>query len=269
MLKILAYRDAFGIGDWIMTMSVLKMLKGSYPDCILDLNLVGKLGVAPRLVLDIVKNLDVEFNRIFFNNNLTEIQKFYDIVTGHIIYDFRTRNNLIHSMVQNTNSRTGLEIKYDENLYSHYIGSMEILEVPKKFILMPSCGKDTRISKHKDWGYDNLNSLCSLLSREGYDIVQIGVNSDFRLVDAKYRYFDLSLSQIHFLMSQCTFFVGLVNGLSVYSGHHSIKTYLLHHNNRLPFECTLYDNQKSLDVTNLNSNSVFKTIMKMELVKHS
>jgi len=262
MLKILAYRDAFGVGDWIMTMSVLKMLKKSYPDCILDLNLAGKTGSASQLIIDIVENFDVKFNKIFFNTNSLELKKFYDIVTGHIIYNFRTSNNLIHSMVNSVNAKTGLQIDYNSGLYSHYIGTVKTLKVPRKFILMPSCGKNTKLSKHKDWGYSNLNSLCTLFSREGYDVVQIGTSSDFGLTDANYRYFDLSLAQIHFLMSRCTFFVGLVNGLSVYSGHHSVKTYLLHHNNRMSFECTLYNNQKSIDVTNVNSDFVFNFIMK-------
>ena len=39
--RVYAYRDAFGIGDWIMSMSALKMMQRSYPDFVIDINLKG------------------------------------------------------------------------------------------------------------------------------------------------------------------------------------------------------------------------------------
>jgi len=268
MKRILVYRDAFGIGDWIMTLSVMKMLLRCYPDTLLDINLSGKSGVAPKLIVAIVQNFDVCFNRIFCTSNFKAVKENYDVITGHVIYDRRTKDNLMSSMVDTLNRKTGLHVKYISGLYSRYIGPVTFIDVPKKFILMPSCGKDDRVSRHKNWGFENFNELARLLKQYGYNVVQIGAFTDRKLRYADKCYLDLSLSKLHFLMLNCSFFVGLVNGLSVYAGHHSVKTYLLHYNNRLNFATTKYPNQESLDVTELTPSFVLKFVLEKESVKH-
>lgn len=258
--RLLAYRDAFGLGDWIMSMTVLKLLCNKFPNCKMDINLVGRLGVAPRLIVEVVRNFDVRFSKILMINNIDAIRSNYDFVTGHMIYNLRTTKNLISSMVDVLNANTGLGVEYKDNVYSKYVGPLEPVPVPESFILMPSCGKNTKLSSRKDWGFQNLDRLCSLLCEAGHSIVQIGSSSDPALSKASYRYLSLSLAQIHFLMSNCQFFIGLLNGLSVYSGHHEINTCLLHHNNVLPFSATFYTNQFPVDVTGLTPEDVFDII---------
>jgi len=246
-----------------MTMSVLKMLQITYPQFEISINMSGKLGTASRFIYEIVNGFDVEFSEILCTN-LKLIQQNYDIITGHIVYTMRTNENLIFSMLSNLNNKTDLAVEYIPNFYSTYVGNIQKLTVPDNYILMPSCGKETKLSKRKDWGFDNFNSLCTLLVESGYSVVQIGVSTDPRLEKASFVYFNVSLSQLHFLMINCSFFIGLLNGLTVYAGHHGIKTFLLHYQNRSSFDATNYDKQFSIDVTTLKPFDVVEYIRRTE-----
>ena len=210
----------------------------------------------------------MHFNQILYVASNKQMETNYDLSTGHIIYNRKTKKNLIESMVDQINSVMDIRVEYIKDFYSIYQGPIESLDVPDKFILMPSCGKKDRISSYKDWGFQNLNALARLLYDKGYKVVQIGQVTDAHLNCCEYRFFDLSLSQLHFLMSKCSFFIGLLNGLSVYAGHHSVRTYLLHYKNPLNFSATMYKNQESINVNSLFPEDVLDFILQKELVKH-
>ena len=61
--KLLAHRKWSGVGDWIMALTVLKMVNRQYPDIDIYLNLVSRNGYAiniwprklPKLILEIIR----------------------------------------------------------------------------------------------------------------------------------------------------------------------------------------------------------------------
>ncbi len=162
--KLLACREYDGLGDWIMAMSVLKMVNLQYPNIDIHVKKDGKKNL--NRVYDIVDNMDVELTRV----QRAEPSE-YDYYIKHMIYfEFTAewhkqysegvpkdyvKNHLIHGMVKKFNEETKLNLKYDENVLARYKNIVPF-GGQKPYVVIPSCGsKDRKEKDTKAWGTDN------------------------------------------------------------------------------------------------------------------
>lgn len=240
---MLIYRDYDGLGDWIMAMSVIKMVNLTYPNInVYVRHTLKNRGALPYLIRQIINGFDCKIHATVYNNS----DRKFDYVSGHLVYRRNERNHFVRGMIDVLNERTRLSIDFDSKNLSNYIGNAKEITVPKKYILMHSGGKRQSVSRSgKDWGTNNFNKLAYILSKN-YEIVQIGKESDEFLNTAKYKYLGVDLSTLHYLMSNCLCFIGISDGLSVYAGHHNINQFTVFCNEQDKYRNT-YKNQVRLN----------------------
>lgn len=220
-MNILASRDYYGVGDWLMTLTVLKHVNIQYPDVNIDILIKHH---TPIFIKEIVGWFEGKWSIV------DSISRDYDKLTGHIIYDENDKP-LIESMIDNFNKATGLSVVYDDSIYSRYNGLKYIrkddepIKLPNEYIVMPSMG---RVQDYigKEWGYDNFQKLSSELSKY-INIVQLGEISNPSL-DCEYRYPGVKLPIFNYIIENALSVVSLVNGLMVYSTVHGKKTFVIY-----------------------------------------
>ena len=113
--KLFAYRNFSGVGDWIMAMTVLKMVNQQYPDIDIYINLKAKNRFAgvnypiplPELVQEVIKGFDVDVKGFRHYSNINGVNNYYDHCTGHMGYK-KDGTNFIEGMVKQFNTNTGL-----------------------------------------------------------------------------------------------------------------------------------------------------------------
>ena len=267
--KLLACREYDGLGDWIMAMSVLKMVNLQYPNIDIHVKKDGKKNL--NRVYDIVDNMDVELTRV----QRAEPSE-YDYYIKHMIYfEFTVewhkqyseglpkdyvKNHLIHGMVKKFNEETKLNLKYDENVLARYKNIVPF-GGQKPYVVIPSCGSKDRIEKDtKAWGTDNYKELARRL-KDHYYIVQIGSNDQPIIKDADQIIFDQPFSEVLGIMKEAEFYVGEINGLVHLAGHHGIKTYAIYCGGKEHPEFTRYKNQIPIVENNASVDTVYSRII--------
>lgn len=235
---LLAYRSFSGVGDWIMAMTVLKMVNQQYPDIDIYLNLKAKnrfAGVSypilvPELVQEIVKGFDVNIKESFFDPNPQRLAEYYDYCTGHMGYD-KDDTNFIEGMVKRFNKNTGLELRYHKDVFAQYqpegIGYDNTLEDLKPYVLIQACSKMRKRQRFsKDYGFDNMVKISKRLSSYT-NVVQVGQKTDWLLPDVP-RFLSVELDLLHKLMINSVGFIGMDGGLGVYASHHGVQQYIIY-----------------------------------------
>ena len=275
--KLLAYRKNDGLGDWIMAMSVLKMVNLQYPN--IDIHVHANEGKEKdnhrqkrfiNGVYDIIDNMDVKLTRV-----LHAEPSEYDYYTKDMIYfEFRAewhkqypevpkdyvKNHLIHGMVKKFNEETKLNLKYDENVLARYKNIVPF-GGQKPYVVMPSCGRnDRKIKDEKAWGIDNYKELARRL-KEHYYIIQIGSDDQPIIKDADQIIFDQPFSEVLGIMKEAEFYVGEINGLVHLAGHHGIKTYAIYCGGKEHPDFTGYKNQIPIMENNASVDTVYSKII--------
>jgi len=255
-VKLLACRKLDGLGDWIMAMSVLKMVNQQYPDIDIDVYVEEKIqksnsGQSPillQVVYDIIDNVDVKLTRVS-KANLDD----YDYYTRHMIYPYPLPcyeliktfegEHCIQGMVNNFNEETNLDLKYDKKVLAQFTDIVPF-SYYKPYVVIPSCGRYEKREHHdsKSWGYDNYSELAKRL-REHYSIIQIGSTDQPMLHEADCVVLGSPLKHVLGIMKGAEFYVGEINGLVHLAGHHGIPAYAIYCGQGEHPEFTGYDSQ--------------------------
>ena len=276
--KLLAYRKNDGLGDWIMAMSVLKMVNLQYPNIDIHVHANKDKGEDNYRqlrfingVYDIIDNVDVDLTRVLHAESSE-----YDYYTKDMIYsEFRPewhslyqegiprdyiKNHLIHGMVKKFNEETKLNLKYDENALARYKNIVPF-GGQKPYVVIPSCGRNDRLGGDtKSWGSDNYRKLATRL-KEHYYIIQIGSDDQPIIEDADQIIFDQPFSEVLGVMKEAEFYVGEINGLVHLAGHHAIKTYAIYCGGKEHPDFTGYKNQIPIMENNASVDTVYSRIV--------
>jgi len=258
---LFVHREASGIGDWIMAASVLKMCNQQYPQIHIDLS----RNKTTSFIQDLMNSFDIQFQWV--NTGPKDSTKNYKYRTGHLVYpsDFRNSNkHFIAGMVDVFNQNTGLALQYAPDVYAVVDKPLPALDLPKKYIVMPSVGRALNTKCiGKEWGYDNFNLLADLLSKH-FDVVQIGSEADPRLNAASRGYCGEGALTVYSVLKHCQFFVGMVNGLCCLSGQHGIKSYIIYCGEiESPFHAA-YPNQIPVPTRAVPPHEVYELICRKE-----
>lgn len=268
---ILVYRNYSGFGDWIMTMTLLKMLNHQYPNIDIYLNLKAKNFFEkskttinlPSIVQEYVFECDVDVKEYLYLNDPLSRSREFDYVSGNIRYSKEDKINFIHSMVKQFNINTGLKLKYDPDMFSRFhVKGFEHYTplVDKEYVLIQSCTKTrSRRQNGKDYGFENMQVITNELAKE-YNVVQIGKGEDFLLESTLNRFFDVDLECLYNLMINSICFIGMDGGLGVFAAHHGVRQYVIYHGEMK--KCwTAFPNRIQID-GNLNIKEVNKQILR-------
>ena len=263
--KLLAYRNFSGVGDWIITMTVLKMVNRQYPDIDIYLNMLAKNNFAPEnysiplpdLVFEIIEKFDVDIKEKLNHTFPRDIEDQYDYCTGHMGYK-RDGTNFIEGMVKQFNLNTGLELIYEEDVLATYqgegIGYDNTLEDLRPYVLIQACSKMKKKEKYgKDYGFNNMCHIADTLSFY-MNVVQIGKRTDYMIpyVD---KFLGVDLDVLHRLMVNSTAFIGMDGGLGVYASHHNVRQYIIYEESRR-FSWTAFPNRTQINGQQMEAGDV-------------
>ncbi|MCP4475393.1 MAG: hypothetical protein GY821_12675 [Gammaproteobacteria bacterium] len=285
MKTLLVYRNWSGVGDWIMAMTVLKMVNQQFPEIDIYVNLLARNKFSsnpgqqklPVLVREIINNFDVRIKGHVLYPEPKEVEKvgeYYDYVSGHMGYE-KDGTNFIKGMVKMFRKNTGLDLKYDKDVFSNYvdsgIGYSNTFEPYKPFVLMQACSKKKCLNRQgKDYGVTNMDKICTELSKY-VTVFQIGQKTDWFLSNVK-RFLSVDLDLLHLLMKNCVAFVGMDGGLGVYASHHGVKNIIIYEEAKR-FSWTNFPHRKQIDgnldfneVSNLICDSVKSNLKKEETI---
>ncbi len=255
MKTLLAYRKNDGLGDWIMAMSVLKMVNQQYPNIDIDVYVEETINENNARqhrflqgIYDIIDNVDVKLTRVSKAN-----PNDYDYYTGHMVYPHPFPHyeliktfegeHCIQGMVNNFNEETNLDLKYDKKVLAQFTDIVPF-SYYKPYVVIPSCGRFEKREHHdsKSWGYDNYSELAKRL-REHYSIIQIGSTDQPMLHEADCVVLGSPLKHVLGIMKGAEFYVGEINGLVHLAGHHGIPAYAIYCGGGEHPEFTGYDSQ--------------------------
>ncbi|MEE9356502.1 MAG: hypothetical protein V3U75_13005 [Methylococcaceae bacterium] len=232
--KLLAYRNYSGIGDWLMGLTVLKMVNQQYPDMEIYLNLTAKNAhkhqkqykVVSPFIREIVKNFDVNITGVTFFENVKTHMNEFDYVSN-LKYHKREGVNYIESMVNSFNRFTGLSLQYDPAVYSQYQGEAKKL-INEPYILIQACSKrNHQYPAWKDYGVKNMQQLVNRLKHK-YKFYQIGGRNGPTLDGVIKHFRELSLNELHSIVFNCQAFIGLDGMLGVYAAHNNVRQYIIY-----------------------------------------
>jgi ADP-heptose:LPS heptosyltransferase len=234
MKTLLAYRNFSGIGDWLMGLTVLKMVNQQYPDIEITLNMTAKnvhkgqkqYKVVPEIIRELVKSVDVKISNVIFYENVKTYANEYDYISN---LKYRKRENIffIESMINNFNKFTKLKLKYDPSIYAQYQGKPEN-PIKEPYILVQACSKRTNYNQTwKDYGINNMQKVINHLS-DKFTIYQVGGKEGPTLDGAKEHFRELPLKNLHSVMANCQAFVGLDGFLGCFAAHHGITQYIIY-----------------------------------------
>jgi ADP-heptose:LPS heptosyltransferase len=232
---LLAYRNFSGVGDWIMGLTVLKMVNQQYPDMEIYLNLTAKnahkkqkkyKGISP-FIREIIKNFDVKLAGVtFFENVKTHLNEF-DYVSN-LKYHKRDGLNFIQSMVNTFNALTGLKLKYDSSVYAQYQGGNK-RTIKDPYVLIQACSKRNNYHQTwKDYGVNNMQQVVNYLSDNKLTIYQIGGKDGPTLTGVIDHFKELTLNELYSVMSNCDALIGLDGMLGCFAAHHAVKQYIIY-----------------------------------------
>jgi len=270
--QLLAYRRYAGIGDWIMALSVLKMVNQQRPDIDITINTKAinlhrgdvKPMDLPSLTTDFIKDCDVDIKDYIYEMYPTGSTDKYDILSGYMKYRKRAGINFVKSMVQQFNRHTGLNIQYDPNIKARFTGTdnptPEIAKL-KPYVLIQSCSKRRhRTQQWKDYGADNMQVIANHLKSE-VNVVQVGRKGTIALNGMAAMYFSSSLPTFHKLMKNCVAFIGLDGMLGVYAANHDIPHYIIY-SGKFNFNWTDFPQRLQVNGNNLKPKQISEIIIK-------
>lgn len=236
MPSLLAYRRYAGIGDWLMMMTVLKMVNQQRPDIDIYLNMKAKnaqkhRNIAkdlPKIAEEMIRGVDVKIKDFACYDEPTNHVMDYDLKSGFMTYHKADGIGFIESMVNKLNRNSGLNIRYDPNVYAQYQDDYLAPDTEEKFVLVQSCSKKRNRDKSwKDFGFNNMQVIVDSIKNK-VKVFQIGVHVDFLLKGVHERFLSVTMGKLHNLMKNCVAFIGLDGFLGVYAAHHGVKQYIIY-----------------------------------------
>lgn len=265
--RLLAYRKYMGLGDWIMAMSVLKMVNRQYPDIDIYVNMharnAGDKNAIPTrlspLIEEIIDKFDVDiFNHVYYSCPEREAKEF-EYISGHMVYEKKGKF-FIESMVEEFNRNTGLALKYELDLYSTYNRIIDAPIRPGEYALIQACSKKKCWNAcAKDFGYLNMSVISRKLQRH-INVIQIGLEGDPILPGVVGTYFSTDLETLHNLMAHSKGFIGLDGGLGVYAGVHQLPHYIIYHSD-FNFNWTKFPGRRQFDGNKLPAEAISGSIL--------
>ena len=263
--KLFAYRNFSGVGDWIMAMTVLKMVNQQYPDIDIYINLKAKNRFAgvnypiplPELVQEVIKGFDVDVKGFRHYSDIDGVNNYYDHCTGHMGYK-KDGTNFIEGMVKQFNTNTGLDLKYDDEVFAHYqpegYGYDNTLNDLQPYILIQSCSKERSMERQgKDYGFRNMSRIAERLQKH-INVIQIGQRTDLLIPNID-RFLSVDLDFLHKLMISSAGFIGLDGGLGVYASHHGVWQYIIYEDKER-FSWTNFPYRMQLDGNRMDAEDV-------------
>jgi len=264
--KLLAYRNFSGIGDWIMGLTVLKMVNQQYPDMEIYLNLTAKnvhkrqkqYKIVSPFIREIIKSFDVKITGVTFFENVKNHMSEFDYVSN-LKYHKRDGINYIESMVNSFNHFTGLQLQYNPAVYAQYQGEIKSI-INEPYILIQACSKRKNRSKAwKDYGSDNMDIIAAEL-RKRIKVVQVGGMGTIELKNVSQRFLGVSLEILHGLMSNCLCFIGLDGMLGCYAAHHAVQHFVLY-SGKFNFNWTKFPHRAQINGNILSPKQVSATVL--------
>jgi ADP-heptose:LPS heptosyltransferase len=256
--RLLLTRKYFGLGDWVMLQSVLKAINTCYPDLPIDLDITKVPGWFQQLTLSFDAKVTFVHSPVWENYLYTDPHVSYHLHKP--ITEQGVSLHLIEAMLLSIEIGTGLKLSWDKSL-AQYKGYLPKLDLPPRYILMPSCGMFH--NNQKDWPVEKFYRLSKKL-KPHIPIIQIGRIEDPLLSEASHHFFNLSPGHMQVLISQATAVVALENGLSHWSGHLSKPTVTLYiHDKRASPEHTGYPNQHPLIGPSISVEAVYQEVMSL------
>lgn len=262
--SLLAYRIYSGIGDWMMALSVLKMVNIQFPHIDIYLNMKGKTVarrgdgpvMLPTIINKIIDSFDVIIAGKTYFNNPSDHSPDYDYSSGNIKYTKSDKEFFVKSMVDNFNKNTGLKLIFRDDINAKYDGEISTLpaDIEKPYILIQSCSKRRNMTKKwKDYGALNMQKICNKL-KGSFNVVQVGLKGDFEIQGIK-KYLSPSLSMLHALMVNSRLFLGLDGMLGVYASYHKVKQYIIY-NNPSSYSWTSFPHRIQIDGETMRPNQI-------------
>ncbi|MDA0754197.1 MAG: hypothetical protein O3A49_05915 [Candidatus Marinimicrobia bacterium] len=266
MKTLLIIKRSDGIGDWIMTMSVIKMINYQYPDIDIFVKLNFENSKYKNFIIDIIKNSNVNVN--FFQSKEQNYNYTCDGLRYPSFADLRKRNEQYHVikyMIDDLNTKTKLNVEYHEHLLSKIVNIQEV-DLKKPYVVMPSVGRYDKgnfgkpgYTQGKHFGYENYNKLSYYFWEKGINVVQIGAKNDPALEYATDIFLNIYSRPTLGILKNCLFYVGEENGLLHLAGHNDIKSYGLYLGLSHPF-FTSYKDQIPIFCNDKSVEQIFKEI---------
>lgn len=135
----------------------------------------------------------------------------------------------IESMLVHLNDQTGLGLEFEPGVYPSWHAKRE----PRDYVVLISQGK-RRARQLKEWGCDNFQALATLLTRAGYDVVQIGARIDMPLRDVSRHVLGQKFVDVLQVLARARGFIGIENGMMVLAGFLGVP------------QITIYDGDKGV-----------------------
>lgn len=265
--KILVAREYYGLGDWLMMFTCIHVILKNHPHVSIDIDVTN----IPLFLLKLTSIFDVEITCV---NNPDENDYQFKIMPWTYpqvrIYENLADStfnqilaiplHLIEGMLLTSQFFTGLKNIWDQTLVkTKPIKSS--LELPPKYIIIPSCGK--RMYPNKDWSVENFEQL-ALRLKGIYKIVQVGLSSDPKLANADLHFFDLEPLDLAFLIKNATLVVSLDNSLYHFSAIFNTKACVLFFDIEGPYgEHSKYKNQLHIAKPTIEVDEVFNACHKL------
>lgn len=268
MEKLLINNIHRGVGDYIMILSVIKMINYQYPNIDVFLKFNIENNKFKNFIIDLIQNSDVNMNIVDHKKQ----EQYYNYICDGLRYiafiDLKKHNkqyHLIKYMIDDLNSKTKLNVEYNKNLLSKIVNIQEI-SLKKPYVVMPSVGRHDKgnfgipgSTQGKHFGYENYNKLSYYFFKKGINVVQIGAKNDPALEYATDIFLDVGISKVLGILKNCLFYVGEENGLLHLAGHNDIKSYGLYLGLSHPF-FTSYEDQIPIFCNNKTVEQIFKEI---------
>lgn len=262
-MKLLAYRNFSGIGDWMMAMSVLKMVNIQFPTIDIYLNMKGRTVAIrkedpkdlPEIIDQMINSFDVRIAGKLYDIDPLKHASNYDYVSGNMAYRKREERFFTESMFDRFKTSTGLDLVFQRDMVAKYSGaSGKLPDISKPYILIQSCSKRRHVNtKWKDYGADNMKTVAGELKKD-FNVVQIGEKRDI-LINGLKKFLSVSLSTLHALMVNCLAFVGLDGMLGVFASYHNVRHFIIY-SGKFNFKWTDFFHREQINGNDLNPSQV-------------
>jgi hypothetical protein len=216
-VKILIGRVCWGAGDWYMLVSIMRMINKYRPDCQIDLSAHPN---TPKGWLHLPGECGVRYNIVPHETTGDG----YDGHIPHLVYNNvrqPSKEHLLKNMLDRLNERIpafrGNPIPYDWE--GCKCVPTEIVPSPMsgKYVLMPSCGAQTKYSSPKE--FPGMDALSIFIRHHIAPVVQIGSVGDPTLAGASHRFDTLPFPEYAALFRGSLFGVFLENGCAHWAGN--------------------------------------------------
>lgn len=204
-MRLLITRNYAGIGDWLMTLAVLKMLNRQRPDVDVHVSFETPREPMPAIVPEAFAASDVRFSTVPPGPPYVQ--------TGHFVYTGGRHRTApwIEDMVEILGLRTGIRIRYEEGVFPTFVYPAP---TERGYVALISQGKG--VNRRKEW--DGFQALAHILAAQGVPLVQIGAKNDQPLEAVADRRLGQPFDIVAKTLAGARCFVGIENGLMVLAG---------------------------------------------------